>query len=94
MEMFNLDDDNDIEEISKIVGDDFKVSIRLLKSALDMCNQGANTNTPLDKLLKEDVIRAIFISIMSMSGLGVEEKATLMAATTIIALRELEIGLW
>ena len=71
----------------------FAEALRLFKAADDMDKEGPKANTPLSAILHQDLITSAIVAVM-MSPIHTDwDKARLIAALTIVGLKEYNIAL-
>lgn len=67
---------------------------KLITSAIQMVEDGAEADTPLAKLWSEDIIAASITGIMMSPTFTDFEKLRLIMALTVVSMREYEITLY
>lgn len=68
-----------------------KKSSRLIKSALEMEAEGAESDTPLAKFMREEILHGCQMAIMNSPNFNSYEKCRILTALVIIGMREYEI---
>ena len=100
-EPINQEDIENFMKALKKLSSDQPVSIeqqieksrRVVTPALEMWEQGPNAETPLAKLWADETIGATFIGVMISPAYNATDKAQLLSALTIVALRMNEISI-